>query len=303
LDPVRTGALGLWIAMLACSDREATAPMQRMRDPVVEQPAEMPVAEQWSVEDAAEAVIFAEEGKLDQLKAKLDRGVPIDSLGPLEEPLVVRASRFGRTEVIDLLLSRGADVDRGGRDRRGPLSCAAEEGHAASVKLLLDRGASIDAQDRFGNTALLLAVTRDRIEVVKLLLERHASAKISAQQTVATAAVYTADPALVKAVLDAGADPNKRNAPGSPPLHVAVEQLAILGAYDPVETKAIEDKQIAVMKLLVDHGARTSERDARGRTPLVMAKEKFLAARAAAHPDRAQREQQILSLLEKRRGK
>ncbi len=66
------------------------------------------------------------------------------------------------------------------------------------------------------------------------------------------AAVYSEAPAVVQFLLDAGADPNVRDVYGETPLHIA----------------AVFSEAPAVVQVLLDAGANLNARDEDGRTPL-----------------------------------
>jgi ankyrin repeat protein len=99
------------------------------------------------------------------------------------------ASRYGYSDIVDLLLRYGADVNARDKDGTTALMFASEwvkeDGRDDFVKivtLLLDHGAGINVKNRNGNTALILASTASTagttIDVVKLLLDRGADVHI-----------------------------------------------------------------------------------------------------------------------------
>jgi ankyrin repeat protein len=140
-------------------------------------------------------------------------------------------------------LERGADVDD--RDQQGrTLLMHAVLGAASSleiVQLLLDHGADVDARDNEqGWTALHFAAQEKRIEVIDALL--HAGAEVNPSDrfgnTPLGRAVFSArgDNSAVKALLDAGGDPDILNASGVSPRALAksIANYDVASAFDSV---------------------------------------------------------------------
>src|SRR5262249_13358681 len=89
------------------------------------------------------------------------------------------------------------------------LWAAAKKGDAAQVKALLARGADVNTQTAYHRTALSLAAEKGHLEVVKLLLSHKADVNVKDtfyQTTALSWAVSGSHAAVVKALLEAGAD-------------------------------------------------------------------------------------------------
>jgi ankyrin repeat protein len=111
------------------------------------------------------------------------------------------------------------------------MMAASGTGNAAVVKLLLDKGVSADVVA--GNSSPLITAIRNRkIAVVGLLLSRGADANFDASTGVSPLswAVRTGDIDLAKALLQFGADPDKRNADGKSAVDEARDSPAMLQA-------------------------------------------------------------------------
>ena len=149
---------------------------------------------------------------------------------------LIEAIKKGDLEQVKNLVSSGVDVNDD--EVISPLGLAAARGHLEIVKFLLDSGAEVDKTIKHGNlvlTALTLAAQQSRTEVVKLLIERGADVNYivifvpdpesthglnsygikkpfpyDSVLTMALNTFSTPKAELVKALLDAGANPNVR---------------------------------------------------------------------------------------------
>lgn len=151
-----------------------------------------------------------------------------------ESPLFV-ASKNGHAPVVELLVKADALVDdRKGRDDRTPLHQASIEGHSTVVKVLIAAGADVNCKDDYSKTPLFDAVCLGNLEVVHLLLDSGATADTmipahleenfvdpganglykyvnGPERTSLYEAVEYGHPAIVKALIGAGAEPTKCN--------------------------------------------------------------------------------------------
>lgn len=174
----------------------------------------------------------------------------------------------GWTNLAGIALQNGAGLDAPDpedRLNRPPLICAAEAGQAESVAFLLSKGAKTDVT-RNGllgpTTPLSIAAANGHGEVVKLLLKAGASVKaINGGWTPLMSAAFENDKRnaggyaiAMRALLDAGADPNAASDRGETAL-----------------TLAIGNRNTAGVVLLASRGADPDRRDANGRTPLSLA--------------------------------
>jgi uncharacterized protein len=163
----------------------------------------------------------------------ITHGVAVNAVDRIGCSALHTTARFGdaKPEMVSLLLANGATVDL--RDKHGqtPLYYAAITGHVQCAKLLLAAGADASLAVHDGSCQCLqAAVHNGHNEVVKLLLEHTASkakANINAHCFACeyfgtcTAVMLAQEPAMLKLLLEAGADVHAVNSMRSTPLHVA----------------------------------------------------------------------------------
>lgn len=98
----------------------------------------------------------------------------IDIPNKLGETPLVRALKFARAEIVQILLENGADVEWRDADGRTPLVWASLHRQSDITRILLDHGADREACDKCGWTALIMACHTGNIEISRTLIERGA---------------------------------------------------------------------------------------------------------------------------------
>ncbi|KIH51727.1 ankyrin repeat protein [Ancylostoma duodenale] len=84
------------------------------------------------------------------------------------------ATKWGRTNMVELLLKHGAIIDSRTRDLLTPLHCASRSGHDQVVDLLLEKGAPISAKTKNGLAPLHMAAQGDHVDSARILLYHRA---------------------------------------------------------------------------------------------------------------------------------
>jgi ankyrin repeat protein len=160
---------------------------------------------------------------------------------------------------------------------------AAEAGDVQRVRLLLKLGVPVNCKGVDNITALICAARRDRIDAAGYLIVHGAdvnAAEVPFGYRPLSGAAQVGDLALVRLLVEAGAEVNYTGAGGGTPLQIAAnrdwpEVVAFLLAHgaDPNlpdgsgMTPAFE-ATAGVLRMLVKAGARVNVRDSRGFTPL-----------------------------------
>lgn len=180
------------------------------------------------------------------VRAILDRGASATRAEQYGTTPLHHAAEAGSIELCELLIARGADVrapddwkstplhnatshtallrwmlDRGYDAVTGsvstPLLFAVGRENVESVRLLLERGADPSAADSYNGAAIFTAIEKRNEAIVSLLVERGARTDVLGQRSGDTpliAAAKTGNTAMVRALLDRGADVLAKNKDG-----------------------------------------------------------------------------------------
>jgi hypothetical protein len=176
---------------------------------------------------------------------------------------LVESARTGRADIVRLLLDAGAAVAGVGRYLATPLRVAAGEGHADVVQLLVSAGAfAAEPADRGSVLTHVVSKisyqpSRALSKTLAVLLHLGASPGRNEEPPIVSAIEASAPPAVLRVLLDHGADPDQRRSDGTPVLVLAARH----GDH-------------AAVDLLVQSSADINAVDARGRTALMYAVER-----------------------------
>jgi ankyrin repeat protein len=206
----------------------------------------------------------------------LKKGARADVVNRYGASPVAEAARVANVDLVGMLLEAGADANAANEDGQTALMLAARTGSVAVAELLVKHGADVNRRERFKDqTAVMWAAGENRPEMVAFLISKGADLKIRAASTDwptqisneprvqyrptggLTPLLYAARAGCVdcvKAMLDAGADPDRPNPDGMTPMMMA-----------------LDNGSPAVARYLLDHGASALTWDWWGRTPLYIA--------------------------------
>jgi ankyrin repeat protein len=260
------------------------------------------------------------------------------------------AVRDGNVEMTRLLLELGANIEQSSGNHTSPLLIALLNGQVGLATELLARGANPNAADDYHRAALFAAIDlrnfnhdkypflysdgRDGLDLIKALLAKGADPNLRTDtvpvhglmqfdgswvnfdgQTPFIRAALSGDIAVMRLLLQHGADPNIATTQGSTALMAAsginwipaqtytrseaeyveavtlcLERGAPVNATNSIGLAAIHGAAnrgwVSVIQILADHGAALDVKDNGGRTPMTFAEGTFLAIRPpAAKPE------------------
>ena len=182
------------------------------------------------------------------------------------------------------MLQAGGKPNVQDRDGDTPLHLASKgsyasgfSDHPAAVRVLLQHGANLHRTNNSGETPLHVAVftgvSAAHVGVIKALLDAGARPSAVDGNGLTVLQRFSRhsenNGAIVRLLLQAGADPDRKDPRGDAPLHAAIKSG---GSYGKAE----------VVEALLDGGANPCVRDARGSTPYHMSSELNRIHRALA---------------------
>jgi ankyrin repeat protein len=194
-----------------------------------------------------EVFTLAKKGDADALRSLLQANPKlVDARTPAGIRGITLAAYYGHPEIVTVFEERGAVLD---------FYEAATAGRIERVRALLDNQPELlDQLSPDGFPALGLAIFFRHDDVARLLIDRGANVKLQARNTQKTAPIHAAaaraDLAMIRLLIEKGADVNAEQEAGFTPLH-----------------EAAATGQKALAELLLEHGADRAHRDSKGKTP------------------------------------
>ncbi|MEO8465378.1 MAG: ankyrin repeat domain-containing protein [Gammaproteobacteria bacterium] len=176
----------------------------------------------------------------EMIAALLKAGADPNSANQFGVTPLLQASRYGDAATIRVLLAAGATPSGAERDGETPLMAAARTGDVDSLRLLLDAGADVNAVDGLQQeTALMWATAEGHAAAVDLLLKAHADPNLKARVSELTKrsmrtdfpsggftavmwAARNGNDAMVRRLIDGGADIKLTNGDGATPMMLAI---------------------------------------------------------------------------------
>ena len=176
----------------------------------------------------------------------------------------------GDLATVEKLVSRGADINYTDAWGNFAMFTAAWEGNTKALDLFYNLGAKISFDDA---NLLCNAAFNGKVESVKWLLDKGENAKFTFPNTGENALHYTISKTsemdertkLVKVLIAAGADVNKKTIVGEPTL--CFMRDAYLKGETPLH-RAAAYGNVAIIKMLLDAGADPTMKDVNGDTPI-----------------------------------
>ena len=218
----------------------------------------------------------------------LENGANVNSVTKVGETPLFLAVYSGIVEVVKVLLSYSPDLELMLADGASALTAATRSGNPEVVRLLLEAGANINHQDERNKFPLQFAVEGNMDSVLQVLMEY--SPRLDLVDDNGDTALHCINSgtsiAMVKALVNAGADVNFRNRVRDTPVCKAVwsnspEILIYLAGKSKLEIVggrrggplhiACYRSDLRLVKILVDVGADVNLVDPVAGTPLQIA--------------------------------
>ena len=178
----------------------------------------------------------ASEGMTDIFKTLLDKGADVNKKTKSGLTALIAAAGSRRIEIMRTLIDKGADVNAVMTEQGDTaLTTAARSNNPENVKLLLERGAPVDTRMKDGNTPLMLAAYAGAgcqgecrfSEILQVLFAAGADVKmknnLNETALLRASCVNEDNPAIVKLLLDKGANANDARPNGESALMCAAE--------------------------------------------------------------------------------
>ncbi len=169
----------------------------------------------------------AQRGDVTAVATLLGRGADPNETGDDDGTTALIAAAFlGHVDVVRLLVERGAEIDRPNAHGSRALGAAARNAKGRVIAHLLKAGASLTAEAESGATAFMDAAIGPP-HVVRVFLEH--GVDVNAVSSKGYTALHCAarndlyGPEVIRLLLDAGADPSRRDARGRTPRDLAAE--------------------------------------------------------------------------------
>ncbi len=179
----------------------------------------------WTVNEGRTALMYAAEGgDLDLVNSLLEAGADVEALNRYHGSALMFAAKGGDVPVTRRLIEAGADVNRVADLGWTALLVAAAKGNGDVALTLIEAGADPNPRDKNGWTPLMHAVSGRHLAAAAALLGVPAVDPNLAEENGSTAlhiAALAGDEAMVRLLVDHGADLSVRTAGGYTAAQVA----------------------------------------------------------------------------------
>ena len=175
-------------------------------------------------------MVASKKGDLPLVKSLIAAGADIDERTQTNGTAFMFAVLGNRRQIAEWLLAKGADIQVIGSNGWTALTLAAAKGHTDMLQWLIDMGAETQIRDVYRYTPFMRAVENGQ-DSVAVLLANLPGTDVNAQDeydnTPLHHAVSANDIAMVRLLMQHGADPDMANRDGATPVMLAADKPAI----------------------------------------------------------------------------
>lgn len=202
-------------------------------------------------------------GILSKVKDALSSKPTSDQATQKLRSLIDSDKKVTRKEIESLLVA-GADTEVKSDKNRTILEKAVRDNNSAFVTLLLEKGADANV-----DALLVVAANNKNNEIVKQLIKAGANVNKKDAQGFSPLyyAAYEKNVDMVRTLVSNGADVNSKTAVGNTPLHVVLAKSSDTGSKRNKDTSDAE-----IIKILLDNGADITITNQGRKTPFDLAK-------------------------------
>lgn len=172
--------------------------------------------------------IMASKGDAAAILGLLAKGASIDARDDSGRTALLLAAHANQVEAAKVLIEAGADVNAKDAINDSPYLYAGARGHLEILRMTLAHGADLKSTNRYGGTALIPAAERGHVDTVRTLIEAGVNVdhvnKLNWTALLEAIVLGDGGPrhvAIVKLLVDAGADVNLADGDGVTPLQNA----------------------------------------------------------------------------------
>ncbi|OOB89150.1 hypothetical protein BZY71_00255 [Leclercia adecarboxylata] len=185
-----------------------------------------------SNELVTEFLLAAEQGNAEALKACLEKGVDINATNRQKRTGIIIASLNKHYPCVELLIAAGANIDQQDQTCFNPFLISCLTNDLTLLRLVLPANPDLDRLTRFGGVGITPASEKGHLEVVQELLA-HTDINVNHTNFVGWTPLLEAivlndggprQQAIVKLLLDHGANPHMTDKYGKSPLELAREK-------------------------------------------------------------------------------
>jgi ankyrin repeat protein len=170
----------------------------------------------------------ASKGDATAVRDLLAKGASIDARDDNGRTALLLATHANQIGSAKVLIDAGADVNAKDAINDSPYLYAGARGHLEILRMTLSHGADLKSTNRYGGTALIPAAERGHVETVRTLIEAGVDVdhvnKLNWTALLEAIVLGDGGPrhvAIVKLLVDAGADINLADGDGVTPLQNA----------------------------------------------------------------------------------